>query len=131
MLFAIVVNLSLTCKKTDVTIKLTILTTIFMINRLTIILFLAISFDNVQAFIDGLSDEVPKLPENLESKERYCLLNTYKEPGQVFYFRKIFMIYCLTILTGRCIDFYRPVVGELFYLLADFYFKNKEFRYDT
>ncbi|XP_031557657.1 calcineurin-binding protein cabin-1-like [Actinia tenebrosa] len=50
----------------------------------------AISFDNVQAFMEGVNDDVPKLPENLATVKR-------------------------------------PVVSELFYLLADFYFKNKEF----
>ncbi|XP_048581850.1 calcineurin-binding protein cabin-1 isoform X3 [Nematostella vectensis] len=49
-----------------------------------------IPFDNVQAFIEGTSDEVPKLPE-------------------------------------KSVSVKRPVVDELFYLLADFYFKNKEF----
>ena len=34
-------------------------------------LVVAISFDNVQAFIDGVSDEVPKLPERLVSAKRY------------------------------------------------------------
>lgn len=35
------------------------------------------------------------------------------------------------ILQLFCHFFHRPVISEIFYLLADFYFKNKEFRYSS
>ena len=36
---------------------------------------------------------------------------------------------CLDGLLNPNLSYFRPVISEIFYLLADFFFKNKEFRY--
>lgn len=43
----------------------------------------------------------------------------------IYYLNKL----CLEGLINQNLSYFRPVISEIFYLLADFFFKNKEFRY--
>jgi len=76
----------------------------------------------VQSFIEGGDEPVPKLPDRLVGVKRYVILSV---AVTLAFFLDAF------ILQLSYHFFHRPVISEIFYLLADFYFKNKEFRYSS
>lgn len=82
----------------------------------------AISFESVQSFIEGGDEPVPKLPDRLVGVKRYVILSVSVAVTLAFSLGAL-------ILQLSYHFFHRPVISEIFYLLADFYFKNKEFRY--
>ena len=76
----------------------------------------------MQSFIEGGDEPVPKLPDRLVGVKRYGILSISVAVTFTFSLDAF-------LLHPSYHFFYRPVISEIFYLLADFYFKNKEFRY--
>ena len=78
----------------------------------------------MQSFIEGGDEPVPKLPDRLVGVKRYVILSVSVAVTLAFFLDAF-------ILQLSYHFFHRPVISEIFYLLADFYFKNKEFRYTS